>query len=156
MDEVAVKIAGRSYWHWRAVDQHGVVFEEILQPKRDKRAAKRLLVKLMKCWGFVPERIIADTLRSYWATKRETAPGLDHWSHKGHNNRAETAISHFENARERCRAIDHLEDYSVLCQSIPHLETVSLSLPVAAPLSLSAITDWKHSTLRKQLLASPH
>jgi hypothetical protein len=25
LDEVVVKIAGRSYWLWRAVDQHGVV-----------------------------------------------------------------------------------------------------------------------------------
>ncbi|EAQ24840.1 transposase [Roseovarius sp. 217] len=89
LDEVVVKIAGRSFWLWRAVDQHGVVLEEILQPKRDKRAAKRLLVKLMKRWGFVPKRIITDKLRSYGAAKREVAPGLDHWSHKGLNNRAE-------------------------------------------------------------------
>jgi len=52
LDEVVVKIAGRSYWLWRAVDQHGVVVEEILQSRRDKRAAKRLLIKLMKRWGF--------------------------------------------------------------------------------------------------------
>ena len=89
LDEVVVKIAGRSFWLWRAVDQHGVVLEEILQPKRDKRAAKRLLVKLMKRWGFVPKRIITDKLRSYGAAKREVAPRLDHWSHKGLNNRAE-------------------------------------------------------------------
>ncbi|EAQ24894.1 IS6 family transposase [Roseovarius sp. 217] len=67
LDEVVVKIAGRSFWLWRAVDQHGVVLEEILQPKR----------------------IITDKLRSYGAAKREVAPGLDHWSHKGLNNRAE-------------------------------------------------------------------
>jgi len=83
LDEVVVKIAGRSYWLWRAVDQHGVVLEEILQSRRDKRAAKRLLVKLMKRWGFVPKRIITDKLRSYGAAKREVAPGLDHWSNKG-------------------------------------------------------------------------
>ena len=89
LDEVVVKIAGRSFWLWRAVDQHGAVLEEILQPKRDKRAAKRLLVKLMKRWGIVPKRIITDKLRSYGAAKREVAPGLDHWSHKGLKNRAE-------------------------------------------------------------------
>ncbi|KZZ27446.1 transposase, partial [Sulfitobacter sp. HI0082] len=74
LDEVVVKIAGRSYWLWRAVDQHGFVLEEILQSRRDKRAAKRLLVKLMKRWGFVPKRIITDKLRSYGAAKREVAP----------------------------------------------------------------------------------
>lgn len=45
----------------------------------------------MKRWGFVPKRIITDKLRSYGAAKREVAPGLDHWSHKGLNNRAENS-----------------------------------------------------------------
>ena len=100
LDEVVVKIAGRSYWLWRAVDQHGVVLEEILQSRRDKRAAKRLLIKLMKRWGFVPKRIITDKLRSYGAAKREVAPGLGHWSHKGLNNRAENSHLPFRK-RER-------------------------------------------------------
>ena len=102
LDEVVVKIAGRSYWLWRAVDQHGVVLEEILRPRRDKRAAKRLLIKLMKRWSFVPKRIITDKLRSYGAAKREVAPGLDHWSHKGLNNRAENSHLPF---RKRERAM---------------------------------------------------
>ena len=100
LDEVVVKIAGRSYWLWRAVDQSGIVLEEILQSRRDKRAAKRLLVKLIKRWGFVPKRIITDKLRSYGAAKREVAPGLDHWSHKGLNNRAENSHLPFRK-RER-------------------------------------------------------
>ena len=86
-----MKIAGRSYWLWRAVDQHGFVLEEFLQSRRDKRAAKQLLIKLMKRWGFVPKRIITDKLRSYGAAKREVAPDLDHWPHKGLNNRAENS-----------------------------------------------------------------
>ena len=102
LDEVVVKIAGRSFWLWRAVDQNGVVLDEILQSRRDKRAAKRLLVKLMKRWGFVPKRIITDKLRSYGAAKREVAPGLDHWSHKGLNNRAENSHLPF---RKRERAM---------------------------------------------------
>jgi len=43
-----VKCAGEKFWLWRAVDQHGTVLEEILQKRRDKRAAKRLLGALMK------------------------------------------------------------------------------------------------------------
>jgi len=100
LDEVVVKIAGRSYWLWRAVDQYGVVLEEILQTRRYKRAAKRLLVRLIKRHGFVPKRIVTDKLRSYAAAKREVAPGLDHWSHKGLNNRAENSHLPFRK-RER-------------------------------------------------------
>ena len=38
LDEVVVTISGRKFWLWRAVDQEGIVLEEILQSKRDKRA----------------------------------------------------------------------------------------------------------------------
>jgi len=51
LDEVAVECAGEKFWLWRAVDQHGRVLEEILQKRRDKKAAKRLLVALMKRYG---------------------------------------------------------------------------------------------------------
>ena len=80
LDEVVVKCAGEKFWLWRAVDQHGTVLEEILQKRRDKRAARRLLVALMKRYCFVPKRIITDKLRSYGAAKAEMAPSLDHRS----------------------------------------------------------------------------
>lgn len=78
LDEVMVKCAGTTFWLWRAVDQHGTVLEEILQKRRDKKAAKRLLVALMKRYGFVPKRIVTDKLRSYGAAKADVAPSLDH------------------------------------------------------------------------------
>ncbi|MHC2219920.1 putative transposase [Rhizobium leguminosarum] len=79
LDEVVVKCAGEKSWLWRAVDQHGTVLEEILQKRRDKRdAAKRVLMALMKRYGFAPKRIITDKLRSYGAAKAEVAPGLDY------------------------------------------------------------------------------
>ncbi len=73
MDEVVVKCAGRQFWLWRAVDQQGTVIEEILQKRREK-AAKRLLVTLMKRYGFVPKRIVTDKLRSY----RAATPAAGH------------------------------------------------------------------------------
>ncbi|MGO7609576.1 DDE-type integrase/transposase/recombinase, partial [Rhizobium ruizarguesonis] len=39
--------SGEKFWLWRAVDQHGTVLEEILKKRRDKGAAKRVLVELM-------------------------------------------------------------------------------------------------------------
>ena len=100
LDEVVVKISGKTFWLWRAVDQRGVVLDEILQSRRDKRAAKRLLRRLMKRTGSVAMRIITDKLRSYGAAKRELLPDLDHWSHKGLNNRAENSHLPFRK-RER-------------------------------------------------------
>src|SRR3954452_18592499 len=48
LDEVAVKIAGQKHWLWRAVDLDGIVLDILAQSRRDKRAAKRLLRKLLK------------------------------------------------------------------------------------------------------------
>ena len=75
LDEVAVTISGRKFWLWRAVDQEGIILEKILQSKRDKRAAKRLLKGLIKRFG-LPKRIVTDKLRSYGAARREIASGL--------------------------------------------------------------------------------
>ena len=100
LDEVVVAIAGKKRWLWRAVDQHGLVLEEILQSKRNRRAATRLLKTLMKRHG-LPRRIVTDKLRSYSAAKRDVAPGIAHRSHKGLNNRAENSHLPFRK-REKC------------------------------------------------------
>ncbi|MFG6511447.1 MULTISPECIES: DDE-type integrase/transposase/recombinase [unclassified Sulfitobacter] len=55
-----MKTSGRSYWHWRAVVQHGFFIEDILQSRRNICAAKRFLIRLIECWGFVSKRIMAD------------------------------------------------------------------------------------------------
>ena len=43
-----LKIAGVKHWLWRAVDQAGVVLDVLVQRRRNKQAAKRLLRKLLK------------------------------------------------------------------------------------------------------------
>ena len=83
-----ISIAGRKHWLWRAVDQDGYVLDEIVQIRRNAKAARRLLVRLLKKQGLAPKRIITDKLRSYGAAKRDVMPGVEHRSHKGLNNRA--------------------------------------------------------------------
>ena len=48
LDEVVLKISGVKHWLWRAVDQTGIVLDVLVQCRRDKQAAKRLLRKLLK------------------------------------------------------------------------------------------------------------
>nr|WP_175478927.1 IS6 family transposase [Rubrimonas cliftonensis] len=74
LDEVHVAIRGRRFWLWRAVDENGVVLEEILQSRRDRKAAKRLVRKRLKAACAALKRIVADRLGSYAAAKREIAP----------------------------------------------------------------------------------
>ena len=89
--EVVLKIAGKKHYLWRAVDQHGVVLDVLVQRRRDKKAAKRLLRKLLKKQGRAPRVMITDKLKSYGAAKKEIMPGVEHRPHKGLNNRAENS-----------------------------------------------------------------
>ena len=75
LDEVVLKISGMKRWLWRAVDQSGIVLDVLVQRRRDKQAAKRLLRKLQ----LRPPRVmITDGLASYGAAKREVMPGIEH------------------------------------------------------------------------------
>ena len=62
LDEVRIKIAGKKHWLWRAVDQEGIVLDVLVQSRRDKRAAKRLLRKLLKRQGRAPRVLVTELL----------------------------------------------------------------------------------------------
>src|SRR3954449_8044068 len=91
LDEVVIKIAGVKHWLWRAVDQTGMVLDVLVQSRRDKQAAKRLLRKLLKKQMRPPRVMITDKLASYGAAKREIMPRVEHRQHKGLNNRPENS-----------------------------------------------------------------
>lgn len=90
-DEMVVTIKGKRYWLWRAVDANGYVLDALLQSRRSKRAALRLMRKLLKGQGTAPRVMVTDKLRSYSAAKAELMPGVELRSHKGLNNRAENS-----------------------------------------------------------------
>ena len=100
LDEVVVTINGEKRHLWRAVDQDGYVLDEIVQVRRNAKAAKRLLTRLLHKQGGSPKRIITDKLGSYAAARRAVMPNVEHRSHKGLNNRAENSHVPIRN-RER-------------------------------------------------------
>ena len=62
---------------WRAVDAEGEVFDVLVQAKRNKHAALKLMRKLLKKYGFLPDTLVTDDLRSYHAAAvRGPAPLL--------------------------------------------------------------------------------
>lgn len=91
LDEVVITIADRKHWLWRSVDQDGYVLDEIVQNRRNAKAARRLLTRLLKKQGISPTRMITDKLRSYSAARRQVMPRVEHRSYKGLNNRAENS-----------------------------------------------------------------
>lgn len=42
-----LRFGGRRHWLWRPVDQDGYLLDEIVQTRRNTKAAKRLLIRLM-------------------------------------------------------------------------------------------------------------
>ena len=75
--------AGEKHWLWRAVDQEGFVLDALVQSRRNTKAAKRLMRKLLKGQGHAPHVMITDKLRSDTAAKRNFTPGVEHRSNKG-------------------------------------------------------------------------
>src|SRR5271165_4921817 len=90
LDEMAVLIAGRRFWLWRAVDDEGAVLDLLVQRRRDKTAAK-LMRKLLKKHGFAPDVLVSDQLRSYAAAKSELRLTARHEQGLRRNNRAENS-----------------------------------------------------------------
>jgi putative transposase len=91
LDEVVISIGGKKQWLWRVIDQEGTVLDEIVQLRRNTKAAKRLLQRRLKKQGLVSQQTIADKLRSYGAAKRQIMPHIEHRPHKGLNNRAKNS-----------------------------------------------------------------
>jgi putative transposase len=102
LDEVFIKVNGVRQYLWRAVDQHGNVLDILVRSRRDGKAARRFLAKLMKKQRRVPRVLVTDKLRSYGVARRGLMSSVEHRSHKGLNNRAEN--SH-QPTRERERAM---------------------------------------------------
>src|SRR5260221_5766348 len=91
LDEMVVSIAGRRMYMWRAVDSEGEVLDVMVQPRRDKAAAVKVLRGLLKRQGFAPTVIVTDKLRSYGAALQLV--GFSGWHEQGRraNNRAENS-----------------------------------------------------------------
>src|SRR5918992_226080 len=91
LDEMVVSIQGRRMYLWRAVDSEGEVLDLLAQPKRDTKAALRLMRKLLKKQGYAPDELVTDRLGSYGAARRELRLSCRHEQGLRKNNRAENS-----------------------------------------------------------------
>ena len=91
LDEMFVTIRGKRMYLWRAVDSEGEVLDFLIQSKRNKAAALKLMRKLLKTHGFAPRFIVTDKLRSYASAFRELGLSARHEQGLRKNNRAENS-----------------------------------------------------------------
>ena len=91
LDEMFVSINGRQMYLWRAVDCEGEVLDILVQRRRNKKAALKLMRKLLKKQGFVPDAFITDKLPSYGAALNDLGLSKRHDFGGRKNNRAENS-----------------------------------------------------------------
>jgi putative transposase len=91
LDEMFVSITGKQMYLWRAVDSEGEVLDILVQSRRNKKAALKLMRKLLKKQGFVPDAFVTDKLPSYGAALGDLGLSKRHDFGGRKNNRAENS-----------------------------------------------------------------
>lgn len=114
IDEVFVKINGEMHYLWRAVDHEGTVIDCYVSKRRDTRAAKHFLKKMVKKHG-IPKQIVTDKLGSYRAALRALNMPHLHSTRQCENNQAENSHLHFrrrEKMMNKFRSMRSLQKFT--------------------------------------------
>ena len=114
VDEVLIRMGGKQHHLWRAIDQDGHGLDILVRSRRNTRAARRFLRKLLRGRQHVPRVIITKKLKSYAAAARTILPPVEHRQSKDRNNRIEVSLSahaririHVQLRRYRLTAAQH-------------------------------------------------
>ena len=73
------------------MDAEGEVLDVLVQTRRSKRAALKLMRKHLKKYGFIPDKLVTDDLRSYGAAAGHLGIAKRHERGRWRNNRAENS-----------------------------------------------------------------
>lgn len=125
VDEVFLKFKGERHYLWRAVDNEGEVLESVVTKRRNKRAALKILRKMIRHYGR-PEVLVTDRLPSYNAALRELGCGD---LQAGGAGSTTALIIH------TCRS----DEGSEPCSASAECEVFRNSLPSILPFSTSSI-----------------
>jgi putative transposase len=120
LDEVFVKINGVTHYLWRAIDHEGEVLESYVTKRRDRKAAYKFLMIIMKRHSGA-SIFVTDKLRSYCAAMKVIGNAdrqeTGHWL----NNRAENSHQPFrrrERAMLRFRRMQTLQKFVAIHASV--------------------------------------
>ena len=150
LDEMAVMIAGRQFWLWRAVDDEGEVLDLLVQRRRDKAAAVKLMRNLLKKQGFAPEVLVTDKLRSYGAAKSEIGLSARH-DHCARTIGLRIRTSRHDGASARCSASNRPDQPSASCPFTPVQNTFNVQRHLTSRRTLrvfreEAFRTWRAAT----------
>jgi putative transposase len=148
LDEVIVKINGKTHYMWRTVDHEGEVLDAFVTKRRNRNAALKFLRKLMKRYGR-PEKIVTDNLRSYGAAMKEIGNLDRQRTGRWLNNRAENAHLPFrrrERAMSRFRRMRSLQKFTAVRSSVFNLfnqERSPSSRQIFKQNRAAALAEWR-------------
>jgi putative transposase len=148
LDEVFVKVNGKSHYLWRAVDHEGEVLEAYVSKKRDRKADLKFLRKTMNRHGR-PHIFVTDKLRSYGAALKDLGLPDDRETGRWLNNRAENSHQPFRR-RERAmlcfRQMRSLQKFVAVHSSIHNLFNAERTLNSRTNFKANrtaALTEWR-------------
>ncbi len=119
LGEMVVSIDGQRMYMWRTVDSEGEVQDVLVQRRRDKAAALKLLRKLLKTQGFAPAVIVTDKLRSYGPRRGPLASQVSMSKACAPITERRIRISPFDDESAKWEASDHPSQLSALFRSTP-------------------------------------
>ena len=148
MDEVFVKINGKTHYLWRAVDHEGEVLEVFVTKRRDRKAALRFLKRAMKRYGR-PKVIVTDRLPSYRAAMVTIGNAATQECGGRLNNRAENSHQPFrrrERAMAKFRDVKTLQKFAAVRASINihfNLERHLIGREIFKKDRFAALAEWR-------------
>ncbi len=120
LDEVFVRINGKTHYLWRAVDHEGEVLEVFATKRRNRKAALQFLRRAIKRYG-QPRAIVTDRLKSYRTAMNVIGNAGDQECGRWLNNRAENSHQPFrrrEGAMSKFRDTKTLQKFAAVHASI--------------------------------------
>ena len=146
LDEVFVRINGKTYYLWRAVDHEGEVFAVFAMKRRDRRAALRFLKRAMKRYG-QPASIVTDGFPSYRAAMNVIGSAATQICGRWLNNRAENSHQPFRRragAMARFRDVKTLQKLAAVHASIHNHERHLNRRDSFKHARAAALAEWRH------------